>query len=64
MLRLSSLHDLATLTRAGRLPAGATEQRLELLELLVDRLAVLCPAPRPPAPERHTTQLDRKAIRH
>ncbi|WP_030802998.1 TetR/AcrR family transcriptional regulator [Streptomyces sp. NRRL F-2799] len=34
----ASLHGLATLTRAGRLPPGDTEQRLELL---VDRLAVL-----------------------
>ncbi|MGC4998759.1 hypothetical protein [Streptomyces sp. DT195] len=41
MIRLSSLRGLATLTRAGRLPAGDTEQRLERLELLVDRMAVL-----------------------
>ncbi|MER8032956.1 TetR/AcrR family transcriptional regulator [Streptomyces bauhiniae] len=34
----ASLHGLATLTRAGRLPAGDAEQRLELL---VDRLAML-----------------------
>ncbi|MFI1294234.1 TetR/AcrR family transcriptional regulator [Streptomyces sp. NPDC020792] len=34
----ASLHGLATLTRAGRLPPEDTEQRVELL---VDRLAVL-----------------------
>jgi AcrR family transcriptional regulator len=34
----ASLHGLATLTRAGRLPPEVTEQRVELL---VDRLAVL-----------------------
>ncbi|MFE0450314.1 TetR/AcrR family transcriptional regulator [Streptomyces sp. NPDC058914] len=34
----ASLHGIATLTRAGRLPPGDTEQRVELL---VDRLAVL-----------------------
>ncbi|MET8540921.1 TetR/AcrR family transcriptional regulator [Kitasatospora sp. NPDC004799] len=34
----ASLHGLATLTRAGRLPAGDAERRAELL---VDRLAVL-----------------------
>jgi AcrR family transcriptional regulator len=34
----ASLHGLATLTRAGRLPPEHTEQRVELL---VDRLAVL-----------------------
>ncbi|GAA3800849.1 TetR/AcrR family transcriptional regulator [Streptomyces chiangmaiensis] len=34
----ASLHGLATLTRAGRLPPEYTEQRVELL---VDRLAVL-----------------------
>ena len=34
----ASLHGLATLTRAGRLPPEYAEQRLELL---VDRLAVL-----------------------
>ncbi|MFI5664205.1 TetR/AcrR family transcriptional regulator [Streptomyces sp. NPDC051684] len=34
----ASLHGLATLTRAGRLPSAYAEQRLELL---VDRLAVL-----------------------
>ncbi|MFF6955057.1 MULTISPECIES: WHG domain-containing protein [unclassified Streptomyces] len=34
----ASLHGLATLTRAGRLPPGDTERRTELL---VDRLAVL-----------------------
>ncbi|MFB6961687.1 TetR/AcrR family transcriptional regulator [Streptomyces sp. NPDC056309] len=34
----ASLHGLATLTRAGRLPPADTEQRVELL---VDRLAVL-----------------------
>ncbi|RZU34997.1 TetR family transcriptional regulator [Streptomyces sp. BK022] len=34
----ASLHGLATLTRAGRLPPGDAERRLELL---VDRLAVL-----------------------
>ncbi|MET7436276.1 TetR/AcrR family transcriptional regulator [Streptomyces sp. NPDC004082] len=34
----ASLHGIATLTRAGRLPPEDTEQRVELL---VDRLAVL-----------------------
>ncbi|MFD3515293.1 TetR/AcrR family transcriptional regulator [Streptomyces sp. NPDC058657] len=34
----ASLHGLATLTRAGRLPPGDTERRTELL---VDRLAAL-----------------------
>ncbi|MFC7304661.1 TetR/AcrR family transcriptional regulator [Streptomyces monticola] len=34
----ASLHGLATLTRAGRLPPGDAEQRVELL---VDRLALL-----------------------
>ncbi|MEW2398122.1 TetR/AcrR family transcriptional regulator [Streptomyces sp. NPDC046862] len=34
----AALHGLATLTRAGRLPPGDTEQRVELL---VDRLAKL-----------------------
>ncbi len=34
----ASLHGLATLTRAGRLPTGDAERRAELL---VDRLAVL-----------------------
>ncbi|WP_328837516.1 TetR/AcrR family transcriptional regulator [Streptomyces europaeiscabiei] len=34
----ASLHGIATLTRAGRLPPADTEQRVELL---VDRLAVL-----------------------
>ncbi|MFG2138571.1 TetR/AcrR family transcriptional regulator [Streptomyces sp. NPDC048650] len=34
----ASLHGLATLTRAGRLPAEDTEQRVELL---VDRLAMV-----------------------
>ena len=34
----ASLHGLATLTRAGRLPPGDTEQRTELL---VDRLAMV-----------------------
>jgi AcrR family transcriptional regulator len=34
----ASLHGLATLTRAGRLPPGDTESRVELL---VDRLAVV-----------------------
>ncbi|KOX11436.1 TetR/AcrR family transcriptional regulator [Streptomyces sp. NRRL B-3648] len=34
----ASLHGIATLTRAGRLPPEYTEQRVELL---VDRLAVL-----------------------
>ncbi|MFJ3658988.1 TetR/AcrR family transcriptional regulator [Streptomyces sp. NPDC090119] len=34
----AALHGLATLTRAGRLPSGDAERRVELL---VDRLAVL-----------------------
>ncbi|MGW8887405.1 TetR-like C-terminal domain-containing protein, partial [Streptomyces sp. NPDC055749] len=34
----ASLHGLATLTRAGRLPPEDTAQRVELL---VDRLAVV-----------------------
>ncbi|MFG3093943.1 TetR/AcrR family transcriptional regulator [Streptomyces sp. NPDC048202] len=34
----ASLHGLATLTRAGRLPSGDAERRVELL---VDRLAML-----------------------
>jgi hypothetical protein len=34
----ASLHGLATLTRAGRLPPADAERRVELL---VDRLAVL-----------------------
>ncbi|MFE1500296.1 TetR-like C-terminal domain-containing protein, partial [Streptomyces albidoflavus] len=34
----AALHGLATLTRAGRLPVGDAERRVELL---VDRLAVV-----------------------